>query len=74
MHNPSKYIKNICSDCHPQVYTKTPAEFTGKVDEIELSNENGTSEVAYEYLYKCCECGEKVWLDKQWIKNNVINI
>lgn len=74
MHNPSKYINDICSDCHPQDYAKTPAEFTGEVNEIELSNENRTSEVAYEYLYKCCACGEKSWLDEQWIKNNAVDL
>lgn len=72
MYNPAKFINENCPSCHPQRYTKTLSEFTGKVEQIAFIDSDGTSELENEYLYKCVKCGELVWVSEQWIKDNAV--
>ncbi|MBO0586444.1 hypothetical protein [Sporosarcina sp. E16_8] len=67
MYMPSKHINNICMDCHPRDYVKTPSVYSG-----ELGLYSDCGEMVNEYLYKCCECGAKAWVDEQWVNNNKI--
>ena len=68
MFKPSKYINEICPSCHPREYVKTLAEYTGEFEVIDVE---GVADASYiEYLYKCCQCGAKVWVDEEWIRNN----
>lgn len=62
MCKPSKYINEICPECHPASSVKSKCEFTGEVDEV---NE--------EYLYQCCKCGARIWVDDQWAKEHAID-
>ncbi|WP_277587338.1 hypothetical protein [Psychrobacillus antarcticus] len=68
MFKPSKYVNDICPGCSPQKYIKTISKFTGKSETYEDLPE------ANHHLYKCVKCGEKVWLDEQWIKNNAVEV
>lgn len=69
MCKPSQYINDICADCHPRDYIKTLSKFAG---------ESGTyedyGEIVNEYLYECCGCGEKVWVDEQWVNRNAVTV
>ncbi|MFD1205700.1 hypothetical protein ACFQ38_11375 [Sporosarcina contaminans] len=69
MCKPSKYINEICPGCHPQGYELSLAKFTGEKDIVEASN---ADESYIEYLYECCQCGTKVWVDEQWMKRNAV--
>jgi uncharacterized protein with PIN domain len=72
MCNVPKYIKENCPSCHPHCYSKTLAEFTGKVNQIEFIDSDGTSTPENEYLYKCVKCGARMWVDEQWVKENTV--
>lgn len=70
MCKPSKYINEICPGCHPQGYELSLAKFTGEKNIVEASN---ADESYIEYLYECCQCGSKVWVDDQWVKRNAVD-
>lgn len=70
MCKPSQYINDICNNCHPQSYEMTPSKFAGQENIVEASNPDDSYA---EYLYECCQCGERVWVDEQWIKRNAVD-
>lgn len=72
MYNAPRFIKENCPSCHPQKYTKTLAEFTGKVEQIAFVDSDGTSTPENEYLYKCVKCGALMWVDENWAKENAV--
>lgn len=43
------------------------------MEEITIIMDSNTKEFINEYLYECCKCGAKVWVDEQWIKNNSVD-
>ena len=63
------YIKEICPECHPQLFDKKLVKFAGKVEEITVIVDRNTKEFINEYLYECCKCGAK----KQGVKNNPLD-
>jgi len=69
MCSPSKYINDICTECHPRDYVKTLAEFADKVEVIELIG-GGEGETFNQYLYECCGCGLNSWVDECWVRSN----
>lgn len=70
MYKPSKYINDICPSCHPQSYTMTLSRFAGQENNVEASNPDDSYT---EYLYECCQCGERVWVEDQWVSRNAIS-
>lgn len=71
MNKPSEYINNICSECNPRTYDMTIAKFTGEEQVMEVVDRDGNYSFT-EYLYECCECGEKNLVDDQWINRNTV--
>ena len=69
MCKPSNYINDVCNECHPQGYELSLSKFTGEKDIVEASN---ADESYIEYLYECCQCGARVWVDEQWMKRNAV--
>ena len=67
------YIEEICPECHPQSFDKTLAKFVGEVEEITIIVDSNTKVFTNKYLYECCKCGTKMWVDEQWVKNNSID-
>lgn len=65
----SEYINDICHNCHPQSYEKSPSKFVGEQKIVEASNPDDSYT---EYLYECFQCSERVWVDEQWVNNNKI--
>lgn len=70
MFKPSKYVNEICPCCHPHGYKLSLAKFTGEKNITEASN---ADESYIDYLYECCQCGAKVWVDDQWMNRNKID-
>ena len=70
MCNPSQYINVICSECNPRTYDLTLANFVGQENIVEMVGDPDGSFI--EYLYECCECSERVWIDEQWVKRNSV--
>lgn len=70
MSEPSEYINDICSTCNPQTYDMTPAKYVGQENIVEVTGEPDYSFV--EYLYECCECGTRVWVEDDWVKRNAL--
>ena len=70
MCKPSKYINESCPSCHPRSCELSLAKFTGEKNIIEASN---ADESYIDYLYECCQCGAKVWVDNQWMKRNKVD-
>lgn len=69
MFKPSEYINEICPGCHPQSYELSLAKYTGQKNIEETSN---ADESYIEYLYECCQCGTKVWVDESWMKRHAV--
>ena len=69
MCKPSQYINDICYECNPQTYDVTLAKFIGQENLVEASNPDDSF---IEYLYECCLCGSRVWVDEDWVKRNAI--
>lgn len=72
MRKPSQYINDICSECNPRNYDKTLSKFAGEENIVEVVGEPDYSFA--EYLYECCVCGEKNWVDEQWVKRNSVEV
>ena len=69
MYEPSKFINEICPSCHPQHYILSLAKFTG---EKNIEEANNADESYIDYLYECCQCGTKVWVDDSWVKCHAV--
>ena len=63
-----QYINDICHNCNPHSYDMTIAKFTGQENIVEIV---GNPDASFaEYLYECCKCGTKVWVEESWVNNN----
>lgn len=58
-------IYDICPECKT---SSNIFEFTGEINEVNVIDGNDTH-TEFEYLYKCTECGARVWSDEQWIND-----
>lgn len=72
MYKTSQHIYDICYECNPQSYDMTLSKFAGQENTVEVV---GNPDYSFaEYLYECCECGTKVWVDDNWVKRNAVEI
>lgn len=72
MYKPSQYINDICSECNPRTYDMTLAKYANQENVVEVVAEPDYSFA--EYLYECCQCGFKSWVDDQWVKRHTVEI
>lgn len=62
------FIKENCPKCYPRSYELIKCEFIG--EKIKVDEADGE----YEYLYQCCQCGEKIWVGTQWANEHAVDI
>ena len=62
---PPKSISENCMTCDNRLYAREIMEYTGKFQEVAFIQDDGSKEMEYEYLYKCCRCGSLVWVPEQ---------